>query len=69
MRPVPKISEAMTEIANGNYEYEVPYLHNKNELGDMARAVDVFRANGERVNEMTEEEKEASKRRAIERSA
>ncbi|AVX03020.1 methyl-accepting chemotaxis protein [Maritalea myrionectae] len=69
MRPVPRISAAMTEIANGNFEYEVPYLHNKNELGDMARAVDVFRANGERVNEMTEEEKEASKRRAIERSA
>lgn len=68
MRPVPRISAAMTEIANGNLEYEVPYLNNKNELGDMARAVDVFRANGERVNEMTEEEKEASKRRAIERS-
>jgi methyl-accepting chemotaxis protein len=69
MRPVPRISAAMTEIANGNLDYEVPYLKNTNELGDMARAVEVFRANGERVNEMTEEEKEASKRRAIERSA
>ncbi|MCF4099371.1 methyl-accepting chemotaxis protein [Maritalea mediterranea] len=69
MRPIPRLSHAMTEIANGDLNYEVPYVNNSNELGDMARAVEVFRANGERVNEMTEEEKEASKRRAIERSS
>ncbi|MCZ4272462.1 Cache 3/Cache 2 fusion domain-containing protein, partial [Maritalea porphyrae] len=68
MRPIPRISEAMTEIANGDYDYEVPYTQKTNELGEMARAVEVFRANGLRVNEMTEEEKMASKQRMVERA-
>ncbi|MFB9141005.1 methyl-accepting chemotaxis protein, partial [Maritalea porphyrae] len=68
MRPIPRISEAMTEIANGDYDYEVPYTQKTNELGEMARAVEVFRANGLRVNEMTEEEKMAAKQRTAERA-
>jgi len=68
LRPIPRISDAMTEIANGNYDYEVPYTLKTNELGEMARAVEVFRANGRQVLEMTEEEKVASKQRIVERS-
>ena len=68
MRPIPRISEAMTEIANGDYDYQVPYTKKTNELGEMARSVEVFRANGLKVNEMTEEEKMASAQRAQDRS-
>jgi methyl-accepting chemotaxis protein len=68
MRPIPRISEAMTQIANGDYDYEVPYTQKTNELGEMARAVEVFRANGLRVNEMTEEEKMAAKQRTEDRA-
>ena len=68
MRPIPRISEAMTEIANGDYDYQVPYTEKTNELGEMARSVEVFRANGLKVNEMTEEEKMASAQRAQDRS-
>jgi methyl-accepting chemotaxis protein len=66
--PVNRITGVMGKIAKGEYDAEVPFTQRRNELGDMARAVEVFRNNGLRVNEMTEEEKEASKQRAIERA-
>ncbi|WP_224703911.1 methyl-accepting chemotaxis protein [Devosia aquimaris] len=55
-RPIPRIAKAMDAIAEGKFDTEVPYLNRGNELGAMARAVDVFRANGLRVSEMTEAE-------------
>ncbi|MGV8834312.1 MAG: methyl-accepting chemotaxis protein [Devosia sp.] len=55
-RPIPRIAEAMQAIADGNLATEVPYVARGNELGAMARAVEVFRANGLRVSEMTEAE-------------
>ncbi|MHA6729603.1 methyl-accepting chemotaxis protein [Devosia sp. A369] len=54
--PIPRIAGAMQAIADGNYTTEVPYVARGNELGAMARAVEVFRANGLRVSEMTEAE-------------
>jgi methyl-accepting chemotaxis protein len=56
MRPIPRIAAAMGSIAEGDYGTEVPYVTRGNELGAMARAVEVFRANGLRVSEMTEAE-------------
>ncbi|KRA44782.1 hypothetical protein ASD80_06490 [Devosia sp. Root635] len=55
-RPIPHIAGAMQAIAEGDYSMEVPYVERGNELGAMARAVEVFRANGLRVSEMTEAE-------------
>jgi len=55
-RPIPRIAGAMGAIAEGDYGIEVPYVKRGNELGAMARAVEVFRANGLRVSEMTEAE-------------
>ncbi|WP_246778394.1 methyl-accepting chemotaxis protein [Maritalea myrionectae] len=68
-KPLNRITGVMGQIANGEYGAEVPFTQRKNELGEMARAVEVFRNNGLRVNEMTEEEKEAAKQRTIERAA
>ena len=56
MRPIPRIATAMQAIAQGDFATEVPYVTRGNELGAMARAVEVFRANGLRVSEMTEAE-------------
>ena len=53
-RPIPKLASAMDVIAAGNYEAEVPYTALGNEVGRMARAVEVFRENGLRVSQMTE---------------
>ena len=55
-RPIPRIAAAMGAIAEGAYETEVPYRALGNEVGGMARAVEVFRENGLRVSEMTEAE-------------
>nr|WP_295887607.1 Cache 3/Cache 2 fusion domain-containing protein [uncultured Devosia sp.] len=55
-RPIPRIAGAMEAIAEGHFETEVPYTARGNEVGAMARAVEVFRDNGLRVSQMTEAE-------------
>ena len=44
-KPIPRLSEAMAAIAEGDLEHAIPYLENGNELGLMARTVEVFRSN------------------------
>jgi len=55
-RPIPRLAGAMDIIAEGNFESEIPYTEMGNEVGGMARAVEVFRQNGLRVSQMTEAE-------------
>ncbi|WP_338721203.1 methyl-accepting chemotaxis protein [Devosia sp. XK-2] len=66
--PVPRLASTMKVIAQGDYETDVPYVDRSNEIGEMARAVEVFRENGLKVSQMTEEERAASQRRRIERT-
>ena len=68
MAPVPRLARTMKAIAEGDYAAEVPYPERSNEMGEMARAVEVFRENGLKVSAMTEEERAASERRRIERT-
>jgi PAS domain S-box-containing protein len=51
-RPIPALSSVMSAIAQGNMNTDVPYTARRNEIGAMARAVEVFRANAERVAEL-----------------
>jgi methyl-accepting chemotaxis protein len=55
-RPIPALARTMDVVAQGNYEVDVPYTAQGNEVGAMARAVEVFRENGLRVSQMTEAE-------------
>ena len=55
-RPIPKLAQTMDVVAQGNYDVEVPFTTLGNEVGAMARAVEVFRENGLRVSQMTEAE-------------
>ncbi len=55
-RPIPRLAETMDAIAAGDYTVEVPFVERGNEIGAMARAVEVFRENGQRVSQMTEAE-------------
>ncbi|WP_246473080.1 methyl-accepting chemotaxis protein [Pelagibacterium limicola] len=55
-RPIPILSGVMGRIAENEFDLEVPYTEFTNEVGDMARAVEVFRQNGLKVAEMTEAE-------------
>jgi methyl-accepting chemotaxis protein len=44
--PIPRLSAVMAAIAEGDLDVDVPYHERRNEIGAMARAVEVFRANG-----------------------
>ncbi|SEQ26141.1 methyl-accepting chemotaxis sensory transducer with Pas/Pac sensor [Devosia sp. YR412] len=54
-RPIPRLSDVMSAVAQGDHGVDVPYTERRNEIGAMARAVEVFRANAERVAELGEE--------------
>ncbi|TDQ67058.1 methyl-accepting chemotaxis protein [Maritalea mobilis] len=66
--PLKSMTKGMKEIAGGDYDVEVGFGEREDEIGDMARAVEVFRANGHRITEMTEEEKIAADNRIRERA-
>jgi methyl-accepting chemotaxis protein len=51
-RPIPKLSGVMNAIAAGDLDTVVPYTERRNEIGTMARAVEVFRGNTLRVAEL-----------------
>jgi methyl-accepting chemotaxis protein len=51
-RPIPQLSAIMSSIANGALGTTVPYVTNRNEIGAMARAVEVFRTNSQRIAEL-----------------
>ena len=51
-RPIPRLSATMNAIAEGQLDTEVPYTANGNEIGSMARAVEVFRTNSLRIAEL-----------------
>jgi methyl-accepting chemotaxis protein len=55
-KPIPRLAAAMGQIAEGDYSTDVPYTEYGNEVGAMARNVEVFRENGQKVAEMTEAE-------------
>ncbi|NMA97703.1 MAG: HAMP domain-containing protein, partial [Phyllobacteriaceae bacterium] len=63
MAPVPRLARTMKAIAEGDYAAEVPFLQRGNEVGEMARAVEIFRDNGLKMSQMSEEERAASQRR------
>ncbi|MEP7240705.1 MAG: methyl-accepting chemotaxis protein [Devosia sp.] len=54
--PITRLTETMTMLTTGKLEVDVPYADGSDEIGDMARAVEVFRQNGVRVAELTEVE-------------
>ena len=51
-RPIPKLSQAMAAIAAGKSDTPVPYVELGNEVGEMARAVEILRSSTARVAEL-----------------
>lgn len=60
-KPIVNITNQMDTIANGNYSIDIDNISNKDEIGDMARAVEIFKKNGIERNKMLEKEKEEQK--------
>jgi len=67
-RPIPRLSKAMKLVADGELESAIPYVSLSNEIGEMARNVEVFRANALKVQELTEDERIALEQRRAERA-
>jgi len=67
-RPISRLTASMNALAAGDLDVEVTGDDKTDELGQMARAVQVFRANARRVTEMSEDERAASERRRQERA-
>ncbi|HKY86013.1 MAG TPA: HAMP domain-containing methyl-accepting chemotaxis protein [Pseudorhodoplanes sp.] len=69
-RPLSAMTKAMGELANGNFDVRLPGLGRKDEIGEMALAVDEFKVKAaekaaqEAELRRTEEERAAAKRKA-----
>jgi methyl-accepting chemotaxis protein len=67
LRPLVGMTTVMSRLATGDYAVEVPARGNADEIGDMARAVEVFKQNGietVRLTAQQETERAAKERRA-----
>ncbi|SFV37914.1 Methyl-accepting chemotaxis protein [Devosia crocina] len=67
-RPITRLTGTMDSVASGNFDAEVPGTARGDELGAMARAVQVFRENGRRISQMTEAEADRALRNQAERA-
>ena len=61
--PILSITGAMKELSSGNLATEVPFAGRRDELGQMAGAVQVFKDNAIRVKALEEEEKKIAAER------
>ncbi len=67
-KPISRLTGTMEALAQGQLETEVVGTSRTDELGAMAKAVEVFKQNALRVTEMTEEERAAAQQRRIDRT-
>ena len=67
-RPLSRLNTAMRALADGKLETEVTGAEARDEIGEMARTVEVFRENAIKVRDMTEEEAERLDRSRTERA-
>ena len=65
--PIHRMARAMGKLAGGDLGTEVPALDFKDEVGEMAQAVEVFKENAQRVRQMEAEQHLAEERAAEEK--
>ncbi len=54
--PILKVSQVMKSVADGHLEADIPYLDRKDEIGEMASAVEVFKRSGLDMRRMNAQE-------------
>ncbi|TYO63063.1 HAMP domain-containing protein [Bradyrhizobium hipponense] len=67
LKPLSAISGAMGRLANGDFDTTVPGTSRADEVGEMARTVEVFKQNGLQVEHMRSEQAAAEMRAAAQR--
>ncbi len=55
-RPISGLTSSMDDLAHGNLDARVPYVSRHDEIGAMARAVEVFKQNGIKVRDLNAQE-------------
>jgi len=63
-RPIRRITDRMSSLAEGDLESEIPFADRQDEIGAMAAAVAVFKENGIRVAALGAEEADRAKQAA-----
>ena len=66
-RPVVYMTAAMGRLAEGDTDVEIPAQGRRDEMGDMAKAVQVFKSNALKVEQMAAERAEAEKQAEAEK--
>jgi len=67
-KPITSLTGTMKALAEGQLDVEVKGAGRSDEIGEMARTVEVFRENALKITSMTDEERAASERRRVERT-
>ncbi len=65
--PIKAMTEAMAALADGDLTVAIPATGNKDEIGDMAKAVQVFKDNAVQMEKLRRDQSEAAERGAAER--
>ncbi|MFC4273085.1 HAMP domain-containing protein [Sneathiella chungangensis] len=68
-KPLSQLTEAMTALANGDSDITIVGLERKDDVGDMSRAVQVFKANAEKVKALEIERQKDEQQKAAEAEA
>ncbi|MBT5194453.1 MAG: HAMP domain-containing protein [Rhodospirillaceae bacterium] len=66
-KPMSSLTGTMAVMAQGEYDHDVPNTEAKDELGEIARAVEVFRQNGLEMRDLQANQAEQEKRAEKER--
>ncbi len=66
-KPMVQMTGVMDGLASGNLNLEVPSLHRDDEIGEMAKAVQIFKDNAEEVKRLEEEQAKAEEQAEIEK--
>ena len=68
-RPIRRIGEVLMQLAGGDKTVRIPYTQRSDEIGDTARAADVFRSNMIRMEQIEAEQNLAEQRLRTEQKA
>ena len=58
-RPLAGVTEAMSKLAGGQHDVEVAHTDRRDEIGALARTIEVFRKNAESITQLTSERNKA----------
>ncbi|QHO75051.1 methyl-accepting chemotaxis protein [Bradyrhizobium sp. CCBAU 051011] len=68
-RPIVRLKAAMEILARNDFSTDVPGMHRRDEIGEMARSVEVFKVNGLEVERLKAEQQAIEKQTAAQRKA